>query len=298
MVQAAAVAEGCGGRLPGRSPRLPLGPCLERLARSFGPAFLSSDPIELPRRYPAPEDREIAAFVAASLAFGNAKTIRASAEAVLGRMGPRPSAALDRVAGGGGAAFPGTVHRWVRGADLTRFLRMLGRARRQAGSLESFFLAGDPGGSDLRAALASFVARLRALDPPRGAAPEGPGLRTLLASPETGSACKRWNMLLRWLVRPDDGIDLGLWRRVSPSRLVIPLDTHVARIGRSLGLTRRATDDWKTAAEITRALSALAPDDPTRFDFALSRLGILGRCPRRRDARPCAACELRSVCAP
>jgi uncharacterized protein (TIGR02757 family) len=93
-------------------------------------------------------------------------------------------------------------------------------------------------------------------------------------------------------------VDLGLWRGVDPARLTIPLDVHVARIGRRLGLTRRATADWKAAAEITDALRLLAPRDPTRYDFAISRLGILDLCPPRRDERACAGCGLRAACAP
>jgi uncharacterized protein (TIGR02757 family) len=107
---------------------------------------------------------------------------------------------------------------------------------------------------------------------------------------------KRVNLFLRWMIRPDDGIDLGLWEPVRPAQLVIPLDTHVSRISRYLGLTDRRTVDWKMAVEVTRTLRGLDGDDPVRFDFALSRLGILDLCPRRVDPERCRACSLVSVC--
>jgi uncharacterized protein (TIGR02757 family) len=100
------------------------------------------------------------------------------------------------------------------------------------------------------------------------------------------------NLYLRWMVRPKDGLDLGLWRFVSPSHLIIPLDTHMSRIGLHLGWTRRRTRGWKMAADITRALAEIAPEDPTRYDFALTRMGILEGCPRHSRSRPCDLCAL------
>ena len=104
------------------------------------------------------------------------------------------------------------------------------------------------------------------------------------------------NLFLRWMVRPDDGVDLGVWRHVSPSQLIIPLDTHVSRIASYLGLTQRRTVDWRMAQEVTRRLRQIDPDDPVKYDFALCRLGILDACPRRRDPIKCAGCDLLSVC--
>jgi uncharacterized protein (TIGR02757 family) len=283
-----------GSRPPG--PRPDLGPYLERLCGTFGPDHLASDPLEIPRSYRDPHDREAAAAIAASLAFGSVEAIRSSTRALLEALGPSPSAALERMAGGGRPRLRGTIHRWIRGEEMTLFLRMIGRARRESGGLEAFFLAGDDGGRDLRGALASFVARLRELVRPRNGLPEGHGMRTLLTSPASGSACKRWNLMLRWLVRGDDGLDLGLWSRLDPARLTIPLDVHVGRIGRRLGLTRRRTPSWAAAAEITDGLRKVDPRDPTRFDWAISRLGILDRCAKQRQAALCGECALDPVC--
>jgi hypothetical protein len=122
------------------------------------------------------------------------------------------------------------------------------------------------------------------------------GFRTFLPSPEDGSACKRLNMMLRWLVRPDDGIDLGVWEHVPAHRLVVPLDTHVGRIARFVGLTSRTDGSWRTAREVTDGLARFDPRDPVRFDFALAHLGISGRCRGRYDAPVCRACPLFGVC--
>ena len=121
-------------------------------------------------------------------------------------------------------------------------------------------------------------------------------MRYFFSSPAGGSACKRLNLYLRWMVRHDPGLDLGLWTEVPPSRLVIPLDTHVARIARYVGLSSRNTADWKMALEVTRALREFDPGDPVKYDFAICRLGILDYCPRKRDALKCAACLLKPVC--
>lgn len=268
---------------------------LDALALRFGPAHLASDPLRVPRRYADPADREIAAFVAALLAFGNAQAVCASAEAALEALVPSPSRAVRELASGRGPRSSGPVHRWVRGEDLTAFLIALGRLREEEGGLEGSFLRRDPGGDDLSEALAAFVEALASRVPEQARGRRG--LSYLLVSPRRGSACKRWNMLLRWLVRPDDGLDLGLWRGVDPARLVVPLDTHVARIGRYVGLTARRTADWRAAREITESLARFDPDDPVRYDFAISRLGILDRCPRRRRVEICRGCDLREVCA-
>jgi uncharacterized protein (TIGR02757 family) len=179
----------------------------------------------------------------------------------------------------------------------------IGRARRRHGSLRLAFLAGyDPDRPDLAEALARFLDEVRGdlrLPGERRAPPESRlpyGVRAFFPDPRRGGACKRANLFLRWMVRPDDGVDLGQWGPVRPDQLVVPLDTHVSRISRNLGLTRRRTVDWRMASEVTDALRALDARDPVRYDFALSRLGILDACPRRVDPVRCAACLLVPAC--
>jgi uncharacterized protein (TIGR02757 family) len=134
----------------------------------------------------------------------------------------------------------------------------------------------------------------RFADALRGDAPSR-ALRHLVSDPRAGSACKRLFLYARWMVRPADGVDLGLWP-IAPSALLIPVDTHIHRISRNLGFTNRRTATWATAEEITSALRELDPDDPVKYDFALCHLGVSRECPSRPDPIKCGRCLLRDVC--
>ncbi len=257
---------------------------LEDLRRHYDARFLDSDPVGIVRRFDDPRDREVVALLAAGLAYGRVASIRASVLSLLLRMGTGPgrfAAAFDPSRDA--SRFDGFVHRFTRGRDVALLIHLVRQAQERAGSLESFFLDGDPdpGTATLGPALESFGARLFTLEArpfvAEGAIPRGDGARWLLPLPSGGSACKRSCLFLRWMVRPDDGVDCGIWTRVRPSRLVLPLDTHLLRVVRALGFTRRKTAGWAMAEEVTERLRQLDPDDPTRFDFALCRLGILGR---------------------
>ena len=279
-----------------RRPDLPrLGARLDALRAEWRGHRLDSDPLLFPHRFRDPGDREIVAFLAASLAFGRVASIRASVERVLAALGPSPAAFLDAW---DERPIPGLerfVHRWVTGVDVEEFLRMMKRARHAHGSLGALFAKGDAGGSDFVAALSSFLGNLQAFSPGHGAASRG--LRFLLPSPSAGSACKRAHLFLRWMVREDD-VDLGLWTggRFSPARLLLPMDTHVHRITRYLGLTARRAADLAASREATGWLARLAPADPVGYDWALSRLGILAECVREKTRRHCGRCALAPVC--
>jgi uncharacterized protein (TIGR02757 family) len=174
------------------------------------------------------------------------------------------------------------------GPDLVAWLLAWKRLDAESGhGLESHIL---PQPAELPdAALSRLVQRLRT------ELPATYGARFSLPDPLEGAACKRWRMFLRWMVRLG-WPDLGLWTRYPADQLIIPLDTHVARISRFIGLTHRATPDGKMALEITESLRRLDPADPLRYDFALSHLGILGDCPGIRKRNTCAECALYSVC--
>jgi hypothetical protein len=134
------------------------------------------------------------------------------------------------------------------------------------------------------------------LRPIYGRVPKTPGAWYFFTRPSTGSACKRMNLFLRWMVRCDN-VDPGGWTTVSPRQLVVPLDTHTIRTGKCLRLTRRASPGWKMATDITAALRAFEPDDPVRFDFSLCHLSMMGGCgyeSARRDSQ----CPLRGHCHP
>lgn len=277
-----------------RARRRALGPRLDALvAQVDRAALVAGDPVELVHRYPDPHDQEVAGLVVAALAYGRVASIRAAAEAALGPLGARPAEAL---AGGAGEALDGFVYRFQRGDDLPRFLGAVAAVRRRHGSLGAAFEARlEPGAADVASAATAWVAELRA-----EMGPLTYGLRYLIPDPGTGGAAKRLWLYLRWMVRGPDGLDLGAWRalapRVPPSGLVVPLDTHVARIARYLGLTARRTNDLAAARAITRALARLDPDDPVRYDMALCHLGISGSCPRRLDLAACARCPVASAC--
>jgi len=264
---------------------------LEALCRRFDRRFLDSDPVGIVRRFDDPADREIAGLIAAGLAYGRVASIRTSLDQILGRLGPSPSrfvAAFDPKRDA--RRFDGFVHRFTKGEDVALLLHLVRQAQQAAGSLEAFFLEGDsdPSSSTLGPALDSFGARLFSLDARPftrdGLVPRRHGARWLLPLPSAGSACKRSCLFLRWMVRPDDGVDCGVWTRVSPARLVLPLDTHLVKVVRALGWSRWKTVGWPMALAATERLRALDADDPVRFDFALSRLGILGMLEARRGA--------------
>ena len=148
------------------------------------------------------------------------------------------------------------------------------------------------------AALDAFSTRALATDlrPAYGRMPKRPGVCYFFPRPSAGSACKRLNLFMRWMVRTDQ-IDLGVWTNVRPSRLIVPLDTHVIRVGRCLRLTRYISPGWKMAAEITASLRAIDPADPVRYDFSLCHLGMMNACGFRR-AQKDSQCPLRGVCRP
>jgi uncharacterized protein (TIGR02757 family) len=170
----------------------------------------------------------------------------------------------------------------------------------RAGSIEAFFMEGfDPDAEDLGSALDSFSRRALALDLASvyGKRALGrTGVCYFFPRPSAGSGCKRLNLFLRWMVRRD-AVDLGAWRSVPPSKLIVPLDTHVIRLGKCLGLTGYTSPGWRMAAEITASLRAIDPADPVRFDFSICHVGMMNACGfgrRQGDAQ----CPLKGICRP
>jgi uncharacterized protein (TIGR02757 family) len=173
--------------------------------------------------------------------------------------------------------------------------QMIGRC----GSLEGFFLEGyDPDAVDIEQALDSFSGRALALDlkSAYGRVPRRPGVCYFFARPSAGSGCKRLNLFLRWMVRRD-ALDLGVWQRIRPAQLIVPLDTHVIRVGRCLGLTRYTSPGWPMARDITASLRELDPTDPVKYDYSLCHLGMMNACGFSRPQGD-AQCPLRGLCRP
>lgn len=266
----------------------------------------ADDPVEFVHRYADVEDRELVALVAASLAFGNVKAIRAKVADLLERVGPSPARAADDERAIH-AALRGWKHRVFQGEDVGRLLVGARRVQREDGALGAAFaraLAEADAASAteheaLREALAAFCDRIRSAGglplPGQSKSTDRRGPVTLLSNPRAGGGAKRLLLFLRWMVRPADGIDLGLWR-IPARRLLVPVDVHIHKLSRNLGLTRRSDVSWKTTVEITAALARYDQKDPTRYDFSLCHMGMVQRCPSRRDPVRCEGCGVRPVC--
>lgn len=262
------------------------------LSRCDMSARVATDPVEYVRRYTDPHDVELVALIASAVAFGNVKALRAKLADALERIGPSPALAADD-AKALALRMRGWKHRvWV-ADDLVRMIVGARRLQREAGSLGDAF-ARELAGHEFREALARFVDAIRkgSLDRVRRQS-----ARHLLPDPRANSSCKRLLLFLRWMVRGPNAADLGLWRdRIDPSLLLIPVDVHIHKLARNLGLTDRNGATWKTAEEITASLRRFDPADPVRFDFALCHMGMAQRCTSSRDTVHCEGCGVRTVC--
>jgi uncharacterized protein (TIGR02757 family) len=229
--------------------------------------FVHPDPLEFLYDYDDPGDREIVAFVASCLAYGRVVQILKSVSSVLERMIPSPFLFLQD-------ASPRTIkqtfsdfrHRFTSGQDLSAMLFGLKQVLEHHGSLNACFLSGLSEGDDT--ILPAMLVFTRAL-----AESAHDRLDHLVPSPERGSACKRLNLFLRWMVR-QDAVDPGGWQNVPQSKLIVPVDTHMHRISLLLGFTARKQANLRTAMEITDGFRAMAQEDPVKYDFSLTRLGI------------------------
>ena len=255
---------------------------MDDLYRHYDHRFVDPDPLEFVRRQGSPADREVVGLIASSLAYGNVRQIKRSIGLVLDALGDAPAAAVARVEPRAMARrLAKFKHRFNDGRDVACLLFFIRQMRAQHGTVEGFFRAGhDAREPDVGPALISFTARTLALDHGglygRRALPADAGVRFFFPSPASGSACKRLNLYLRWMVRRE-GVDLGVWRGVDPAGLVIPLDAHVLAIARRVRLTRYRSPGWPMAMDITRRLRALDPADPVKYDFAFHRMGLWKR---------------------
>ncbi len=264
------------------------------------------DPVSFVHSFKTLHDRELVGLVAASLAFGNVTTILAKLRALFDTLGPSPSRAAEDP-NALHAALEGWKHRVFLGEDVAKLLSGARALQRREGSLGDLFVrllaeedrvaTSEP--EALREALARFCDLIRHAGglpiPGQGPKSARRGPVNILANARAGSGAKRLLLYLRWMVRPEDGIDRGLWS-VPARRLVMPVDVHIHKLSRNLGFTKRRDVSWSTSVEITRALARYDGTDPTRFDFSLCHMGMLQRCPSRRDARKCEGCGVKPVC--
>jgi uncharacterized protein (TIGR02757 family) len=252
---------------------------LDALYAQYDVRFVDPDPLQFVRGQEAADDREVVGLVASSLAYGNVRQIKTSIQVVLDVLGPNPARAVRTLSPPQAvAALAAFRHRFNVGRDVACLLFFVRQMLETHGSVEAFFRAGDdPQAPDVGPGLTSFCARALSLSHGGlyggGALPPSAGVRFFFPSPADGSACKRLNLYLRWMVRRH-GVDLGVWTGVDPRRLVIPLDAHVLAIARRVRLTRYRSPGWRMAEDITRRLRQLDPADPVKYDFALHRMGL------------------------
>jgi uncharacterized protein (TIGR02757 family) len=233
------------------------------------PSFIDSDPIQIPHRFSLKQDIEIAAFIAAIFAWGQRKTIISKASEFIQLMDNQPYAFVLNHSEHDLKAFEQFRHRTFQGTDALFIIDLLKRIYHEYDSMESVFFSPESDGN-IKAAISRFHRY--------AFAPDYAPVRTKkhLATPERNSTCKRINMFLRWMVRsPQQGIDFGIWVSTSSAQLMIPLDVHVEKIARSLGLLKRKQRDWNAVEEVTEELRKFDPMDPVKYDFALFGLGVL-----------------------
>lgn len=232
------------------------------------PDFIADDPISVPHRYQQQSDIEIAAFLAATIAWGQRRTIVRNAHSIVDRMDDAPYQFVTQATDKDLDALNGFVHRTFNDFDLRYFVLSLQNIYANHGGLGIFFQSRYAHHSDLRPVLSEFWKLFFE-------APHLPRTTRHLSSIDKGAACKRLNMFLKWMVRQDtNGVDFGIWREIPPSALYLPLDVHSGNTARSLGLLERKQNDWRAVEEITAVLREFDSQDPVKYDFALFCAGI------------------------
>jgi len=236
--------------------------------------FIESDPIQIPHRFNIKEDVEIAAFLSATIAWGQRKSIINNANKLMDLMDNSPYQFL--MSTNFNVGFESTpeykhlksfVHRTFNGEDLLFFLKSLQNIYLYLGGLETVFSKGFKHENSVFEALSYFRKVFLSL-------PHNLHVRKHVSDVVSNSSAKRLNMFLRWMVRSDDNeVDFGLWKEIPMSALMLPLDVHTGDVGRALGILNRKVNDWKAVEEITAILRAFDPEDPIKYDFALFGIG-------------------------
>jgi len=273
-----------------------LKPAFERLYEKYNRReLIKTDPLQFVYHYPGQEDREMVGFLAAALAYGRVQQIEKSLICLFEYMGKRPFAFVCDFDARKRAQLRDFKHRFTTGDDLSDLLELLRTVLEEFGGLEEYFARGySSGDATVIPALSKFCDSLCAAYTKRHGGRVSTGLKYLLASPTRNSACKRLNLFLRWMVRNDD-VDTGLWTSIDKAKLIVPVDVHISRLCKILGFYGRKTISLAAATEITESFAGIEPADPVKYDFALSRIGIVENCDG--SYRPtCADCELLEFC--
>lgn len=241
----------------------------EKVVQYNRPDFIPFDPISIPHSFSKKEDIEISAFLAATISWGNRKSIVTNANRIMDLMDRAPYDFILNHKTADLRSMKSFVHRTFNGEDLDGFVKCVRHLYSEYGGLEQVFFEGfEKGEADV--AISFF--REKFFEGKHAARTE-----KHVSNPLAGSSAKRLNMYLRWMVRNDQaGVDFGIWKKISPSKLSLPLDVHTGNVGRTLGLLSRTQNDWKAVAEIDQALRTLDPKDPIKYDFALFGIGVSG----------------------
>jgi uncharacterized protein (TIGR02757 family) len=243
-------------------------------AKYHNPAFMRLDPLLCVHKFANDNDIEACAFLASSIAYGRAEMIVRNVNILLDKMEGSPSSfVMETGLKEKRKILKGFKHRFNVSDDIALLLDCLRYIRNEQGGLETLYCALTQQAT-VRDHLDHYTMTIKKIARILSKTVH-PSFDYLFPSPSSGSACKRLNMFLRWMVRERDGIDLGLWKNVSPSSLIMPVDTHIAQIATTLGFTKRRTADWRMAEEITGALRKFDSNDPVRYDFSLCRAGMV-----------------------
>jgi uncharacterized protein (TIGR02757 family) len=232
-------------------------------------SFIECDPISIPHNFTIKEDIEISAFLISTIAWGNRTSIVANGNKLMELMDFSPYDFIVNHQPADLKIFDSFVHRTFNSSDIQFFITSLQHIYKHFDGLEVAFLSGVQNGNAFDG-ISSFRNKFLSVDHLKR-------VEKHISNPEKKSACKRINMFLRWMVRKDDcGVDFGIWSSISPSQLICPLDVHVARVARQLGLLDRSQNDRLAAEELTNNLSYFCPEDPVKYDFALFGAGVNG----------------------
>ena len=257
--------------------------------------LIKPDPLQFVYRYDNPSDREIVALLSADLAYGRVEQIQKSLTNLFERMGKSPYEFVRGFGKTEGKKLKGFKHRFNTDQDISDLLILLKKVLNQYTSIEAFFVQGyNPDDRNIIGGLSKFCNSLLDIYASEHNGKTSRGLNYLLVNPINGSACKRLNLFLRWMTRDDD-VDTGQWKSIDKAKLIVPIDVHMGRLCKILGFYNRKVVSLSTAVKITECFAEIEPADPVKYDFALSRIGIVENC-NGRLRKVCKHCELFPFC--